>query len=156
MRARCLGGRSVEPRALRAALVPGILAFGDVERAGAWGRTGASPELWLWACGKHWVGMGVCEGLGLGRSRRARASNAWNWFSRQPARKARLSAGVRAESFGQRGPLRAPGSHSWPVWVPGNPSRRYRTEALEQKSASTDESMDGTRRIALGLILVLC
>ena len=156
MRARCLGGRRVGPRTLRAALVPGILAFEDVERVGDWGRSGASPELWLWVCGAHWVGMGVCEGRGLGRSLRALASNGWNWFSLQPARKASLSAGVRAESFGQRGPLRAPGSHSWRVWVPGNPFRRYHTEALEQKSASTDESMDGTCRIALVLIVVLC
>ena len=109
MRARCLGGRRVGPRTLRAALVPGILAFEDVERVGDWGRSGASPELWLWVCGAHWVGMGVCEGRGLGRSLRALASNGWNWFSLQPARKASLSAGVRAESFGQRGPLRAPG-----------------------------------------------
>lgn len=51
--------------------MPGILAFEDVERVGDWGRTGASPELWLWVCGAHWVGMGVCEGRGLGRSLRA-------------------------------------------------------------------------------------
>lgn len=48
---------------------------------------------------------------GPGRSPRALASNAWNWFFHQPARKARLSSGVRAESLG-RGLLRAPGSHS--------------------------------------------
>ena len=93
---------------------------------------------------------------GVRRSGARAQPESWNWFSLQPARKASLSAGVRAESFGQRGPLRAPGSHSWRVWLPGNPSRRYHMEALEQKSASTDESMDGTHRIALGLILVLC
>lgn len=33
----------------RTGLVPGVLAFGDVERAGGRGRTEVSPELWLWS-----------------------------------------------------------------------------------------------------------